>query len=232
MKKHADGAHGPTTDSESEETRNARVVESALFSAGRPLAVDEISETTGVPKDDVRRALKRLHEEFAREDTALEVGRAGDKWAMQLKARWAPHAAKLAPMEIPNRVLKTLALIAYHQPLLQSELKDMIGTKVYDHVGELVARGLVLARDQGVSKLLTTSPAFPEYFGIPATDYEQIRTFLAQKVGITPSPKKSPEERNAIAEAAAIAEAVAVEHAKEEPVETTVETAKETAPTA
>ena len=210
---------------------DARVVESALFSAGRPLTVDEIVETTGIPKERVRDALNHLHKQFQRDDTALEVARAGDKWAMQLKAVYAPHAAKLAPMEIPGKVIKTLALIAYHQPFLQSELKEMIGTKVYDHVGELVERGLVISKDQGVSKLLTTSPAFPEYFGIPATDKETIRTFLAEKVGIPVTPKKSPEEKQAITESAAIAADAAIQDA-EAPVETTVEGEVEAAPKA
>lgn len=212
---------------------DARVVEAALFSAGKPLLVEEISDTTGMPKDRVRDALKTLERSYERDDTAFEVARAGHKWAMQVKARYAPHAAKLAPMEIPARVIKTLALIAYHQPLLQSDLKNMVGSRVYDHVGELVERGLVAGKDQGISKLLTTSERFPEYFGIPATDREEIRTFLAKKVGIAPTPKVPLEEKNAIAEAAAIAEKAAIQGAEdaapEKPVVTTLDEAPEKA---
>jgi hypothetical protein len=109
---------------------------------------------------------------------------------MQLKAQWAPHAAKLAPMEVPLKTLKTLALIAFHQPILQSELKRMVGERVYDHMHELHERGLVVAREHGQSKMITTSDRFPEYFGIPETEPDKIRTFLADKLGIKVGPKQ------------------------------------------
>jgi segregation and condensation protein B len=119
--------------------------------------------------------------------TALEVRQAGAKWAMQLKTAYVEHAQSLAQMEIPKKTLKTLALIAFHQPLLQSDLVDMIGSKTYDHVKELEEIGLVRARPKGLSKVLTTSTEFPEYFGIPATDTAEIRSYLAKKVGLTPA---------------------------------------------
>ncbi|MCA1819584.1 MAG: SMC-Scp complex subunit ScpB, partial [Halobacteriales archaeon] len=87
-----------------------------------------------------------------------------------------------------------LALIAYHQPMKQSELVDMIGTKVYDHVPELTSRGLVRAREEGVTKILVTTPAFPEYFGLDAEDAEGVRAALAKLVGLPPPPPKAKQE--------------------------------------
>jgi segregation and condensation protein B len=104
---------------------------------------------------------------------------------MQIRTEFASHAKHLAAMEIPIKVLRTLALIAFHQPMKQSELKSMIGSVVYDHVAELRERGMVSAREDGVTKILTTTDRFLDYFGIDATDRDGIRTFLAQKVGIT-----------------------------------------------
>lgn len=164
-----------------------RLVEAALFTAGRPVALDELEAATGLDVKSIKTAVKGLVMEYddRGEGTSLEVRQAGDKWAMQLKAVYVQHARTLAEMEIPKKLLKTLALIAFHQPLMQSDLVDMIGTKTYDHVHELVEFGLIKTRPDGVSKRLTTSPAFPEYFGIPATDTQQIRTYLAEKVGLT-----------------------------------------------
>lgn len=166
-----------------------RVVEAALFSAGRPLLVDELAENTGVHKPDCRKALAALQKEYDEKGLALEIARAGDKWAMQVRAQYAPAVVRLAPMEIPIKVLKTLALIAYHQPLLQSDLVDMVGAKAYDHVQVLKDAGLIGKRVQGNSFHLVTTPQFPEYFGLPATEREQIKRFLADKLGI-PLPNK------------------------------------------
>lgn len=170
------------------------VVEAALFSAGKPLLVDEIAATTGLRAEVVKDGIKDLQQSYEGHDSVLEVGKAGAKWAMQVRSRAAEPAAKFAPMEIPVKVLKTLALIAYHQPMKQSELVDMIGTKVYDHVPELVTRGLVRAREEGVTKILVTTPAFPEYFGLDAEDAEGVRAALAKLVGLPPPPPKAKQE--------------------------------------
>lgn len=163
-----------------------RLVEAALFTAGRPVGVDELAEATGLSHNVVKQAARSLEQEYEEtgEGTALEVSMAGSKWAMQLKTVYVEHAQTLARMEIPKKTLKTLALIAFHQPLLQSDLVDMIGSKTYDHVRELMETGLVKSRPEGLSRRLTTSPEFPEYFGIPATDTAEIRSYLAKKVGL------------------------------------------------
>ena len=167
------------------------VVEAALFSAGKPVSVEEMAETTGLPPDAVRAGIKELQGEYERRDTVLEVGKAGAKWAMQVKTQAAEPAARFAPMEIPAKVLKTLALIAFHQPMRQSELVEMMGTKVYDHVPELVSRGLVKAREEGATKVLVTTAQFPEYFGLDAASPEEIRAVMGRLVGIEAAPKPS-----------------------------------------
>lgn len=170
------------------------VVEAALFSAGGPIGVDEIQEGTGLTKKQVNDALAWLAKEYKDRDTALEVGKAGTKWAMQVRAQAADEASKFAPMEIPKKVLKTLALIAYHQPMKQSELKDMIGSKVYDHVAELKERGLVKTRRDGITKIITTTAAFPEYFGLEAASNDEVRAVMANLVGLPPPKKREEKE--------------------------------------
>lgn len=160
------------------------VVEAALFSAGKSLSVEEIAENAGLDKRKVLPALKALQERYAHTATALEIGRAGDKWSMQVRTAYAERTTRLAPMEIPIKLLKTLALIAYHQPILQSDLQELVGAKVYDHVRELQERGLIRKRAHERSFHLVTSDRFPEYFGIPASDREGIKHFLAEKVGL------------------------------------------------
>lgn len=161
------------------------IVEAALFSAGKPVSLDEIAENTGLSRKEVPKLVMELKARYAAAQTSLEVAKAGDKWAMQVRTAYAPSTTKLAPMEIPIKLVKTLALIAYHQPVLQSDLKEMVGEKVYDHIRELQDRGLVKKRVHERSYLIVTSEKFPEYFGIPAADREGIKHFLADKVGLT-----------------------------------------------
>jgi hypothetical protein len=91
--------------------------------------------------------------------------------------------------------LKTLTLIAYHQPLLQSLLARMIGEAAYEEVQRLRGLGLIHSDPHGATLELRTTRMFAEYFGISTTRPEDIRRFLEQKLGVTPStlPPAEPE---------------------------------------
>jgi segregation and condensation protein B len=195
------------------------VVEAALFSAGRPLSVEEIADTTRLSQGPIRRAVKRLIKRYKKKDTAIEVAKVGARYTMQVKTAYGDAAIKVAPGEIPRKLIKTLTLIAYHQPIKQSELKTMIGDKVYEHVRELVSLGMVHTRRFGATKILITSKRFPEYFGIGTASRAGIKKWIADKVGIKPSKSKVPikqfeeiaEDMEAEAEAAAAEGAADVE---------------------
>src|SRR5207237_8425923 len=98
----------------------------------------------------------------------------------------------LAPPEIDRDILKTVALIAYHQPILQSNLFDMIGSKVYEHTKGLEELGLISRKPSGRSFALATTRYFAEFFGLKSTDREGIRRLMAQKAGVP--YKERPEE--------------------------------------
>ena len=160
------------------------LIEAALFSAGEPLSVDEIVSKTQVGEETVEECLEEIEARYAEMRTSFHVVRSGNKWGMVLREAFADESRDLVPPEIPFHVLRTLALIAYHQPLLQSDLQDMVGSKVYSHVGTLVDLGLVSKEREGITYELTTTTAFPEYFGIPSDENERIRNYLAEKVGL------------------------------------------------
>lgn len=160
------------------------LIEAALFSAGEPLGVDELVAKTQLSASRVEEALATLEDRYEDRRTSFHVVRSGDKWGMVLREVFADESRDLVPPEIPMHVLRTLALVAYHQPLLQSDLHDMVGSKVYAHVSTLVDLGLISRERAGVTYELTTTSAFPEYFGIPTDEPERIRTYLAEKVGL------------------------------------------------
>jgi len=162
-----------------------KIVESALFSAGRAISIDEIKEATNLTPKKIKSAIDLLIEKYNKsEESSMEIVRAGNKYAMQLKPAYAEHTRALARPEIPFNILKTLAIIAYHQPIRQADLRKMLGPKVYDHVDVLISKKLINSKRAGTTEILTTSRLFPEYFGIDSTKPEEIREFLAKKTGI------------------------------------------------
>ena len=165
--------------------REERLVESVLFSASKPVGIEEIKEASGLSKKKVTEALENLIQTYnveRKKETSIEVIKAGDKYTMQVKKKFLDQSVMVAKPEIQSHHLKTLALIAFHQPVKQSNLRRMIGPKVYDHVDELSAMKLINAKKHGTTEMLTTTKLFPEYFGIDTTKPEDIREFLAKKV--------------------------------------------------
>jgi len=181
------------------------VIEATLFSAGRPLSFEEVNDAIGVSRTQFEKLFKRLRTKYRGLGGSLELAKIGDKYVLQLKTEYIEYIKSLATREIPMKLLKTIALIAFHQPLKQSDLKRMIGPKVYDHVPEIKELGLIRTRREGRTKILNTTEKFNEYFGIKSRDKKEIRKILAEKAGIVLSEKDleneavfpaEPEERS------------------------------------
>ncbi len=119
-------------------------VEAILFASGKPMSVKELTAALGL--DDyrpVQRAVRTLEQTYGHRQSALEVRRVGDRYALQLQERYVPNVHAVTPVEMAPRTLKALTLIAYHQPILQSVLVRMVGDVAYEEVQHLRGLGLV-----------------------------------------------------------------------------------------
>ncbi|MEW5747396.1 MAG: SMC-Scp complex subunit ScpB [Candidatus Thermoplasmatota archaeon] len=170
--------------------KSERIIEAELFSATKPVSVTELSLISGLDARTVRSALERLSEEYNGSDRAIEVAKMGPRYAMQVKKEYRDYAWKLAQMEIPKDVLKTASLIAYYQPVLQSKLFDLVGSKVYEHVKSLEDMGLVRTRPKKNSFELTTTKKFIETFGIDARSRAEVKAWLEGELA-----KKGPAKK-------------------------------------
>ncbi len=165
-----------------EELPSHLLIEAALFSAGKPVSLDEISISTGIDAPLVSLYIKKLISSYARRDTSLEVIKAGKKYSLRIREPYVERISALAQPEVNPKLLKTAALIAYHQPMKQSELVEMYGSKIYDHVKELIAIGLVRARKDGSTKILTTTHKFSEVFGISSISKKKVKDHVKERV--------------------------------------------------
>jgi segregation and condensation protein B len=161
-----------------------RLVESVLFSASNPVSINEIKQATTLSKKTVENMLAELIKDYNEErknQTSMEIVKAGEKYTMQVKKQYADKSIMFTKPEIDDNLLKTLTLIAFHQPLKQSNLCRMIRAKAYDHVDDLTGLKLINTKKHGTTEMLTTSKLFPEYFGIESTDPKEIKTILMKK---------------------------------------------------
>lgn len=184
-------------------------IEAVLFASGKPQSVHELTEALEAPDHrPVQRALRRLVRTYGSRQTALEVRRVGDRFALQVREEFVPSARPMTPLDMAPRTLKALTLIAYHQPILQSLLVRMVGEAGYGEVQRLRTLGLIQADPKGATLELHTTRRFAEHFGLASTKPEDIRQFLEQRLGVTPAALPlEPDAKDAAAPAPDAAEA-------------------------
>ena len=110
-------------------------------------------------------ALLELIMDYSSRDGALEIDDENG-YILQVKEEHMDIVEKLCPVDLKPAVLRTLSVIALKEPIRQTELKDLRGSNVYEHVQELLDKGLISRnRDKnGRSFNLKTTPKFAEYF--------------------------------------------------------------------
>lgn len=159
------------------------LLEATIFSAGRSLRGEELSEMLGYPIEEVKESLESLiATSKRRRGSALQMVEVAGRFAIEVKPSIADHLPKKAKSEIPQKLLKAAALIAYHQPMPQSRLVELLGQKAYDHIRELAQAGLVDRRRNGNTRRLTTTLRFSEVFGCPHTDRKKVKQWFRDKV--------------------------------------------------
>jgi segregation and condensation protein B len=167
------------------------LLEATLFGAGRSMSVTELCDSLGYDEDEMLDCLYSLRSTLKRRrGGALQIAEVGDRWAIEVKPDIAEHLPKEAKTELPKKLLKAASLIAYHQPMSQSRLVELLGQKAYDYVRELAQYGMIDRRKDGNTRRLTTTRRFSEAFGCPYTDRKKVKAWFreqVQKTGILDS---------------------------------------------
>ena len=163
------------------------IVEAALFAAGKPVKVDELAGLLGTRSMEyVEKLVEYLTLEYEERGSSIEVVRVlDDSFAMQLKSDIYDRVQDYSPRsELSPAVLKTLALVAYKQPVKQSEIANIIGTQVYEYVRKLVDRKFIYAYASGRTKILKTTKEFAQYFGFETDEPKEISEKMKSIVSV------------------------------------------------
>ena len=90
-----------------------------------------------------------------------------ERYVLQLKSVYSPKVKRLAfrPLLTPGP-LKTLAYIAYRQPIEQKLVAEVRGSQAYRHIKQLREMGLVEYEKSGETRVLRTTDYFADYFGL------------------------------------------------------------------
>ena len=159
------------------------LIEATLFSSGKSMSVAELSAVLGYDEDEMLDCLYSLQATLRRRrGGSLQLAEVGVRWALEVKPSIASHLPKETKTDMPPKLLKAAALIAYHQPMPQARLVELLGQKAYDYVRELAQLGMVDRRKDGNTRRLSTTRRFSEAFGCPHTDRKKVKAWFREQV--------------------------------------------------
>ena len=164
-------------------------IEAALYSAGRPLRIEDIIRASGTEsKTKTLELLNALMKKTKSSFKALEIVILPDgSYVFQLKPEYSATVKRYASKPVlPNATLKTLSYIAYQQPISSKQLVETRGSGVYAHLKELRQLDYISHQNVGRLKIYSTTEKFQKYFGIQG-DVEDLKQRLFSKVRKTAS---------------------------------------------
>lgn len=157
-------------------------IEAALYAADRPLGLDELRRIISTSSETyTRKLLDALEDEYRERKGSLELSEtAKNTFSLRLQEEYMPKLEGIIPKtKLTRGALKTLAIIAYKQPISQAKLAELRGSRVYEYVKKLLDLGFIEAKPLGRTRVLRTSKKFAGYFGLE-DDMNKIRERLQQ----------------------------------------------------
>ena len=168
-----------------DENESIARLEAALYSAGRPMSVEELIRASGTEsRTKTLNLLSKLIQKAKTAFKAIEIVVLPDgSYVFQLKPEYSSTIGRRYASKpiLPKATQKTLSYIAYEQPITSKQLVEVRGTGVYSHLKELSQLDFIEHQNVGRIKIYNTTEKFRKYFGIQGDD-DTLRQKLFKKV--------------------------------------------------
>lgn len=156
-----------------------RLIEAALFMSPSPISLGMISKITGISSnEEIKGLIGELRKEY--ENRGMEINETEEGFHMQVKPDILPkvsHLSRFSDLRDGHR--RTLAIVAYKEPIRQSTIIKVQGNKAYSYIKKLEKKRLIRSEKQGRTKVIRLASGFEEYFG---EDKETIKKRLEDSV--------------------------------------------------
>ena len=159
-------------------------LESALYSAGRPLTLEELIKASGTEsRQKTISTLDSIIKKMKNVFKAIEVVILPDgSYVFQLKPEYSSSVRKYASKPLLSRATqKTLSYIALEQPISSKQLLEVRGSGVYAQLKELRQLNFIEHQSVGRLRIYSTTEKFQKYFGIEG-DVTVLKQKLFKKI--------------------------------------------------
>lgn len=172
-----------------EEQQIKNQIESILFACGRKISLEEIAKMMGLPTTEaLEKHLLELQREYDERGSPLMIlEEEKGFWKLTTREKYLDVVQKIVPeTELSKTMMETLAVVAWKQPITQSEVIHIRTNKAYDHVKELEEMGFLVKERFGRTYLLKLTQKFYNYFDLSGAEaakqlFKEFKDTEAQK---------------------------------------------------
>jgi len=161
------------------------IIESLLFVAENPLTVDQIKQIVTLPDSKViRQTLNELKQEYENREGAFGLYEVAGGFQFRTRPEYVPWIKRFLqpkPARLSKAALETLAIIAYKQPVIRSDVEQLRGVDCGGVLRMLLERKLI--RVLGRKEI----PGRPLIY---ATTKEFLQVFELKNLKDLPTPKE------------------------------------------
>jgi segregation and condensation protein B len=188
----------------------AGLLEALLIAHGEPLSLETLGAITKLSDADIKEALAKLRTRLEQGNAGVELVEVGARHQIRTKVIFAPFIRELKagkPRRLSAAALETLAVIAYRQPVVRSDIEKIRGVDVTPTLKTLLERKLVRIvghqETVGQPALYGTTDDFLKVFGL--NSLSQLPTLRDLKE-LERDPGEPGEEETETSESQPIAE--------------------------
>ena len=147
-----------------EELKNK--AEALLFSVGKRIDIAEIAKHLRCRDiDQLTSVLNEIKNEYNTRSSPMIVVNDGVHWKIVVREKYGPVVKKVvADVELTKTLMETLAMVAWKNPVKQSEIIQIRSNKGYDHLDELERMSFISRKKYGRTKLISLTEKFFNYF--------------------------------------------------------------------
>lgn len=156
--------------------KHMALLEAILFATPKPLSREEISKISKLDDEKIAQLISLLRARYQDHRHGIMLSEMGG-YRLMVKPEHIERVSSFTKSDLSKGLLRVLSIIAYHEPVKQSDIVKIIGNRTYEYVKQLEHLGFVKFERKAKTKLLSTTPHFESYFSI---NKEQLKKALAE----------------------------------------------------
>jgi segregation and condensation protein B len=142
----------------------------------------------------VKEMLEKLQKDY--EGRGMEIVNTPQGWVMQVRSEFLGKVAHLTPYaDISEGCKRSLAIIAYKEPVSQAEIIRIQGNKAYSYLKQLQKRNLIRAEKKGRTKIIKLTQEFERYFGEEKESIKEKLESFQKEEKEEPAKKKAKQKK-------------------------------------